>query len=119
LRGLNSHRLHFGLNSAAREIGAALGVAVVGTVLTSHFASALPSALQEHVDFTSRTLRTAEQLGGNVHTEAVNAFTGATGTGYRVVSVIVLIAAIAIAIARGLRERRPEVPEVQAAGGVG
>jgi predicted MFS family arabinose efflux permease len=105
-----------GLNSAAREIGAALGVAVVGTVLASRFAGALPNALQEHADSTSRTLSTAEQLGGTAHTDAVNAFTGATGAGYLVVSVVVLVAAVAIA--RGLR-RRPEAPEVLAAGGVG
>jgi EmrB/QacA subfamily drug resistance transporter len=106
-----------GLNSAAREIGAALGVAVVGTILTSHFASALPTALQEHADSTSRTLRAAEQLGGTVHTEAVNAFTGAASIGYLVVSAIVFMASVAIAW--GLRERRPEVPEVLVAGSVG
>ena len=70
-----------GLNSAAREIGAALGVAVVGTVLASRFASALPTALKTHADSTSRTLRTAEELGGTVHDQAVNAFTSATATG--------------------------------------
>ena len=41
-----------GLNSAAREIGSALGVAVVGTVLASHVANALPASLQEHADST-------------------------------------------------------------------
>ncbi len=57
-----------GLNSAAREIGAALGVAVVGTVLTSHFAASLPTALQQHAGSTSQTLSAAQQLGAAVHT---------------------------------------------------
>ena len=90
-----------GLNSAAREIGAALGVAVVGTVLTSHFAASLPTALQQHAGSTSQTLSAAQQLGAAVHTQAVNAFTGAMATGYRVIAAIVLIAAVAVA--RGLR----------------
>jgi len=45
-----------GLNSVARELGAALGVAVVGTLLTSHFTDALPMGLQEDADSTSQTL---------------------------------------------------------------
>ena len=106
-----------GLNSAAREIGAALGVAVVGTVLASRFASALPTDLQAHADSTSRTLRTAEQLGGTARTEAINALTSATAAGYLAVAVIVLIAAVAVGW--GLRERRPETPEVLAVGSVG
>ena len=89
-----------GLNSAVREIGSALGVAVVGTVLTSQFASGLPASLREHADSTSRTLQAARQLGTAVHTQAVNAFTDAMATGFRVVAVIVLVAAVAVA--RGL-----------------
>jgi predicted MFS family arabinose efflux permease len=86
-----------GLNSAAREIGAALGVAVVGTVLASHFASALPPALHEYADSTSRTLNAAQQLGTTVHTEAVTALTESIGIGYLVIAAIVLVAAAAIA----------------------
>ena len=95
-----------GLNSAAREIGAALGVAIVGTVLASHFTHALPTVLQKHADSTSQTLSTAQSLGTTIHTQAVNAFTDAMATGYRVIAVIVLIAAIAVAL--GLRRDRPQ-----------
>jgi EmrB/QacA subfamily drug resistance transporter len=35
-----------GLNSTTREFGSALGVAVLSTILTTHFASHLPAALQ-------------------------------------------------------------------------
>ncbi len=93
-----------GLNSAAREIGAALGVAVVGAILTGHFANALPTALRDHADSTSQTLSAALQLGTVVHTEAVNAFTGAMAAGYRVIAVVVLVAAVAVT--HGLRNER-------------
>ncbi|OHV55359.1 MFS transporter [Pseudofrankia sp. BMG5.36] len=96
-----------GLNSATREIGAALGVAVVGTILTSHFANNLPTSLQEHADSTSQTLGAAQQLGPTIYTQAVNAFTDAMAAGYRATSVIVLIAAVAVAL--GLRRRRPQI----------
>jgi len=95
-----------GLNSAVREIGAALGVAVVGTVLTSQFANGLPATLREHADSTSQTLRAAQQLGAAVHNQAVNAFTDAMATGFRVVAAIVLIATVAVA--RGLSRSNPQ-----------
>ncbi|MFF3427867.1 MFS transporter [Streptomyces sp. NPDC002602] len=68
-----------GLNTAAREIGAALGVAVVGTVLASRF----------HGD-----PRDPAQ---------VVAFTEAMGVALRTVSVVLLVAAVAVVA--GYRER--------------
>jgi predicted MFS family arabinose efflux permease len=95
-----------GLNSAAREIGSALGVAVVGTVLTSHFTSALPSSLHADGGSTSLALSAARRLGTAVHAQAVDAFTGAIATGYRVIAAIVLVAAVAVAL--GLRRQAAE-----------
>ncbi|HEX8079401.1 MAG TPA: MFS transporter [Jatrophihabitans sp.] len=92
-----------GLNSAAREIGSALGVAVVGAVLTSHFAKALPAALQERAGSTSQTLSAAQQLGTTSFTQAVNAFTDAMAAGYRVIALVVLIAAVLAAPGLGRR----------------
>lgn len=106
-----------GLNSATREIGSALGVAVVGTVLTSHFSSALPAALQ-HANSFAGTLRAAQRLGATVHLQAVNAFTHAMAAGYRVIAVVVLIGAVAVAL--GLpRERRPPFSSGSPAAGHG
>jgi len=82
-----------GLNSAAREIGAALGIAVIGTVLTSRFTGALPAALEGQADSTSHALREAQHLGTAVYAEAIDAFTTAMTAGYRVIAVVVLIAA--------------------------
>ena len=95
-----------GLNSAAREIGSALGVAVAGTVLASHFARALPASLQEHASSISQALGAAQQLGTSTRTQAVSAFTDAMAAGYRVIAVIVLIAAVAVAL--GLRRDGPQ-----------
>jgi hypothetical protein len=92
-----------GLNSAAREIGAALGVAVVGTLLTSYFAAALPASLHKHADSTSQTLNAAAKVGTSVHAEAINAFTDAMGYGYQAIAAIVAIAAVAVAL--GLRQQ--------------
>ncbi|WP_251051526.1 MFS transporter [Streptomyces sp. ISL-86] len=68
-----------GLNTAAREIGAALGVAVVGTVLASRF----------H---------------GNPQDPAqIGAFTDAVGAALRTVAVVLLVASAAVVA--GYRER--------------
>jgi MFS family permease len=86
-----------GLNSAVREIGAALGIAIVGSILTSQFAQALPAELEGSTGSTSQMLRAAQQLGTGVHARAVDAFTGAMSTGFRVIAVLVLIASIVVA----------------------
>lgn len=85
-----------GLNSAAREIGAALGIAVVGSVLGSRFARDLPAALDGQADSTSQALREAQRLGSSVYADAVEAFTGAMAAGYRVIAVVVLVGAAAV-----------------------
>lgn len=94
-----------GLNSAAREIGAALGIAVIGTVLTSKFTGALPQALDGRADSTSQALRQAQHLGTGVYGEAVDAFTSAMAAGYRVIAIVVLVAAGLVC--RGLSATAP------------
>jgi predicted MFS family arabinose efflux permease len=86
-----------GLNSAMREIGSALGVAIIGTILTSEFTSGLPTPLHADSQSTSQTLRTARELGTAIHTQTVTAFTDAMSLGFRVVAAIVLASAIVVA----------------------
>ena len=75
-----------GLNSATREVGSALGVAVVGTIMTTSFTSALPPGLREHATSVAATLAMA---GDDGHATVVDAFAGAMSAGYRVTAVAV------------------------------
>ena len=100
-----------GINSAVREIGAALGVAVVGSVLASRFQHSLPANLQGQGHSVFQTVRAAEALGPVVHDQAVAAFTNAMAAGLRVVAVVVLLGAVATA--RGLAVANRESSDAQ------
>jgi EmrB/QacA subfamily drug resistance transporter len=80
-----------GLNSAVREIGAAVGIAIVGTVLSGQFTRQLPEGLQDGHSSPAQTLRAASHLGADVHAQAVRAFTDAMATGFRVIGLAVLV----------------------------
>ncbi|WP_354641411.1 MFS transporter [Kitasatospora camelliae] len=79
-----------GLNTAARELGAATGVAVVGTVLTGRFAG-----------------RPADLIGA-AGGSRVAEYAAASGAGLRVVGVLVLVAAATVWF--GLRGGPAELP---------
>lgn len=96
-----------GLNSAVREIGAALGIATVGTILTSQFTRHLPARLGGHDGSTSQLLRAARELGPAAHRDAVDAFTDAMAAGFRVIAVVVLLAAIVTARRSRLQRGHP------------
>lgn len=85
-----------GLNSAVREVGAAVGIAVVGSVLASGFRQNVPSAVADHAGSTFQALAAARELGAGVHAQAVDAFTDAMSLGLRVVAVLVLVAAAVV-----------------------
>ncbi|MFJ5951110.1 MFS transporter [Streptomyces noursei] len=71
-----------GLQGAARELGAALGIAVVGTALSVRYAT------------------------GTAHgSSAAVAFADAAALGYRIAAVVVLVVGAAVTV--GLRARRP------------
>ncbi|NDU72794.1 MFS transporter [Actinomadura sp. DSM 109109] len=97
-----------GLNSAAREIGSALGVAVLGTVLAGRFADGLPPALAGHARSAGEALAAADAAGGGpgTHARVVDAFTGATAAGFRVVAATVALAALFVALGLPRRDRR-------------
>ncbi|HEV7752707.1 MAG TPA: MFS transporter [Baekduia sp.] len=82
-----------GLNGAAREIGSALGVAVLGTVMTSVFADRITTADGGSIE---RTLHAAAQVSPGAHAAAIDDFSAAMSAGYRVVGAVVLAAALAI-----------------------
>ncbi|GAA2836563.1 MFS transporter [Kitasatospora paracochleata] len=74
-----------GLNTAARELGAALGVATVGTVLAVRFAGR-----------PSEVIPAAARLGAERHAAVLAEFGDATSLGLRVLGLLVLLAAAAV-----------------------
>jgi hypothetical protein len=94
-----------GLSSASREIGSALGIAVVGTVMAGRFGSGLPAALRPYASSVSGALDAAQRLGGTAHGQAISAFTGAMAGGYRVIAVVVFLGAVAVAVSPRTRTR--------------
>ncbi len=76
-----------GLNGAAREIGSALGVAVLGTLVTVRFT--------DHMPGTHSAGEALARSGRDPH--AVAAFADAVAIGYRVIAVVVLLAAFLVA----------------------
>ncbi|MFC4905771.1 MFS transporter [Actinomadura gamaensis] len=97
-----------GLNGAAREIGSALGVAVLGTVLTSRFAAGLPPAEARRAHAPGQVLAAAH--GATAHRTAVTAFTHAATAGFAVVAAVVLVLSLLVAagLGRPSANRAPE-----------
>ncbi|MEV7713216.1 MFS transporter [Streptomyces sp. NPDC088270] len=89
-----------GLQSATRELGSALGVAVVGTILTAGFTHHLPADLSRHAPLP-RTVREALTLVPADHTAVTEAFTHGANTALRAAALVVLLAgALVVAGAR-------------------
>lgn len=89
-----------GLQSATRELGSALGVAVVGTVLTAGFTQHLPAALQAHSP-TPRTVKEALTLAPSDHDVITAAFTQGADTALRTAALVVLLAGALVVVGAG------------------
>ena len=86
-----------GLQSVTRELGSALGVAVVGSVLDARFAALLPPALRT-ADAPSTVAAAQHRTGDPVVLHDVTAaFTAAMSAGLRTAAVIVVVLGIAVA----------------------
>ncbi|MFD4896873.1 MFS transporter [Streptomyces sp. NPDC058411] len=89
-----------GLQSATRELGSALGVAVVGTVLTAGFTRHLSADLSRHTP-VPRTVQEALTLAPADHTAVTEAFVHGADTALRAAALVVLLAgAVVVAGAR-------------------
>jgi len=100
-----------GLNSTTRELGSALGVAVLGTILTARFVSHLPAALRSLPGASGQAVRqsvtTALAYAGSargVSTKAQlldatrDAFTSGTSVGLRVGAALLLLTTVVVAL---------------------
>ncbi|MEV0679131.1 MFS transporter [Actinosynnema sp. NPDC050436] len=76
-----------GLQATTREFGSALGVAVIGTIFTAGFASALPADLRGDHLTVAQVL--AASPADRAH-EVIAAFVSGTSTGLRVIGLVVL-----------------------------
>jgi len=88
-----------GLQSATRELGSALGIAVVGTITVAVFAGHLPASLQAlwHVP---RTVAEALGLAPGRHAQIIDAYVTGASTALRTGAAITLLAgAIVVALA--------------------
>jgi EmrB/QacA subfamily drug resistance transporter len=98
-----------GLNSTTRELGSALGVAVLSTILTTRFASGLPAALQHLPGPQGAAVRhsvtaalgyAASIPNPNLRAELVHAtgeaFTSGTSLGLRIGAALILLTAAAV-----------------------
>jgi EmrB/QacA subfamily drug resistance transporter len=100
-----------GLNSTTRELGSALGVAVLSTILTARFASHLPGALRALPGTSGRAVRqsitAALAYAGRAPSPAVrahlldgtrDAFTTGTSAGLRVGAALLLLTTAVVAL---------------------
>ncbi|MEW2567423.1 MFS transporter [Streptomyces sp. NPDC047070] len=100
-----------GLQSATRELGSALGVAVVGTVLTAGFTHHLPADLGRHVP-VPRTVQEALTLSPADRTGVTEAFVHGADTALRVAALVVLLAGALVAAGSRRVHRAAPVPPV-------
>jgi Major Facilitator Superfamily len=86
-----------GLQSTTRELGSALGVAVIGTVTTSHFVERLPAGarIAGHLPHTVADALSAVDPG--LHRAVIDAFTSGSAAALRIASLTVLLTGALIA----------------------
>jgi MFS family permease len=85
-----------GLQSVARELGSALGVAVVGSVLNARFAAALPAALRgTPAPSTVAAARARTSDPATLHA-VVTGFSHAMSAGLRTVAALVVVAGVLV-----------------------
>jgi MFS family permease len=92
-----------GLQSTTRELGAALGVAVIGTVMTGAFAAELPAGLPHTVAAAFAASTSA------AHDAVVAAFLGAVSTGLATIGLVTLIGG-ALVTAQAVLSARSRAP---------
>ncbi|MEU1426596.1 MFS transporter [Nocardia sp. NPDC005746] len=91
-----------GLQATTREFGSALGVAVIGTVLTSRFVATLPAEVRAG---GAHTVAQARDFAPERSDAIVAAFVSGADAGFRVVGVAVLVLG-ALVLGQALMSRR-------------
>ncbi|MER5183725.1 MFS transporter [Streptomyces sp. NPDC002896] len=104
--GLPPHRVGVGsgLNSAAREFGSALGVAVVGTAIATGFSARLPTSITAAGTTPAEAFTAAARTGAQARTVVAEAFAHAVAVGYRVCAGVLLM--LTVLVIAGMRRTR-------------
>jgi MFS family permease len=93
-----------GLQATTREFGSALGVAVIGTVLTARFSAALPPGIR--ADHDPQTVAQALAVAAPSHTrDVVTAFVSGADAGLRVIGATVLVLGALVVLQSRLSRR--------------
>ena len=79
-----------GLQSTTRELGSALGVAVIGTIANSYFLERLPRHLPHTV------VDALAVVGSGQHRAVIDAFTSSSATALRIAGLIVLVTGVLV-----------------------
>jgi EmrB/QacA subfamily drug resistance transporter len=87
--------LSSGLQSLARELGSALGIAISGSITTAVFTTHLPAALGGTTTVAGARARTADQ---HLRDAAVTAFTDGLRSATLAIAAIVVLTAVAMAL---------------------
>ncbi|MGW1024801.1 MFS transporter [Streptomyces sp. NPDC002577] len=108
--GLPPHRVGVGsgLSSAARELGSALGVAVVGTAIATGFSSRLPASLTAAGTTPAEAFAAAAQTGAQARTAVAEAFSHSVAIGYRITAGTLLV--LTVLVVAGMRRTRAGEP---------
>jgi uncharacterized protein YjeT (DUF2065 family) len=93
-----------GLQATTREFGSALGVAVIGTVLTARFTAALPAGIRAGHDPRTVAQALAAAAPGRGR-EVITAFVSGADAGLRVIGISVLVLG-ALVVLQSLLSRR-------------
>jgi EmrB/QacA subfamily drug resistance transporter len=108
--GLPANRVGVGsgLNSAAREFGSALGVAVVGTAIATGFSSRLPASMGAAGTTPAEAIAAATRTGTEARAAVAEAFSHSVAIGYRVTACVVLV--LTLVVIAGMRRTRSAAP---------
>jgi len=93
-----------GLQATTREFGSALGVAVIGTILTARFVAALPADIRADHDPQTVAQALAVTAPARAH-QVVAAFVVGADTALRAIGVIVLVLGVLVVLQSRLSRR--------------
>lgn len=100
------------MNDVAREVGGALGIAVLGSVLSGGYRSALelPAVSRQVAAAARESVGAATQFGGPVQAAARDAFVTGLGHTFTLAAVVMVCCAAVVVTVIGARRRREPHP---------